>query len=93
MEAAHRRRGGNETVLTLDQLPATDEQVAVIDCTGGWYAERRWQGVRLARLLDTAGVKDGSRSVVVRSVTGYSRRLPWQKLVRRCWRCGTTVSR
>jgi DMSO/TMAO reductase YedYZ molybdopterin-dependent catalytic subunit len=65
-----------EIVLMLDQLPATDERVAVIDCTGGWYAERRWQGVRLATLLDAAGVMDGSRSVVVRSVTGYSRRLP-----------------
>jgi hypothetical protein len=49
-----------------DVLPGT------LDCTGGWYAEQVWRGVRLDRLLDAA---DGA-SIVVRSVTGYSRRFP-----------------
>jgi len=49
-----------------DALPAT------LDCTGGWYAEQVWRGARLDRLLSGA---DGG-SIVVRSVTGYSRRFP-----------------
>jgi hypothetical protein len=49
-----------------DVLPAT------LDCTGGWYAEQVWRGARLDRLL---GAADGE-SIVVRSVTGYSRRFP-----------------
>lgn len=45
---------------------------AVLDCTSGWYATQDWSGVRLDRLL---GATEG-RSVLVRSVTGYSRRFP-----------------
>lgn len=51
------------------------EVVATLDCTGGWYAHQRWTGVRLDRLLDASGAELG-RTVVVRSVTGYSRALP-----------------
>lgn len=47
---------------------------ATIDCTGGWYAERRWDGVALAMVLAAAGVQPGARSVVVRASTGYWRR-------------------
>ena len=49
-----------------------DEVSAIIDCTGGWWAEQVWTGVRLRRLLP-----DGATgSVQVTSATGYSRRLP-----------------
>lgn len=44
----------------------------VLDCTGGWWAEQTWRGVKLSTVL---GPLDGG-SVVVRSVTGYSRRFP-----------------
>lgn len=47
---------------------------AVLDCTGGWYARRTWQGVPLRRLLDDAGPRPGACSIVVTGVTGYSRR-------------------
>jgi DMSO/TMAO reductase YedYZ molybdopterin-dependent catalytic subunit len=47
---------------------------AILDCTGGWYSEQRWRGVRLADLLDDAGVDNQARSVVVHSETGYRRR-------------------
>jgi len=47
-------------------------QVAVLDCTGGWWAEQTWRGVRLDTLLGTAD----RGSVAVRSVTGYTRRFP-----------------
>ena len=45
---------------------------AVLDCTGGWWAEQTWRGVRLDTLLGS--VDDGS--IVVRSATGYARRFP-----------------
>jgi DMSO/TMAO reductase YedYZ molybdopterin-dependent catalytic subunit len=58
---------------SIDELSAFGDVLpATLDCTGGWYAEQVWRGVRLDRLLDAA---DGG-SIVVRSVTGYSRRFP-----------------
>ena len=63
-------------VLGSGDLDRVDTRVAVLDCTGGWYVEREWQGIALGALLDRAGVRPGARSVVVRSVTGYWRRLP-----------------
>jgi hypothetical protein len=55
-----------------------DEVNAVLDCTGGWWAEQMWGGVRLDRLLAQTG--DGlpgtARSLLVVSETGYSRRFP-----------------
>jgi hypothetical protein len=51
------------------------ELLATLDCTGGWYAHQRWSGVPLDRLLAASGAEAG-RSLQVRSVTGYSRRLP-----------------
>jgi DMSO/TMAO reductase YedYZ molybdopterin-dependent catalytic subunit len=44
---------------------------AVLDCTGGWWAEQEWGGVVLAEL----GVRS-SRSIEVVSATGYRRRFP-----------------
>ncbi len=55
---------------------ATTEVRATLDCTGGWYTTQDWTGVRLDALLDRVGVRDDGASVVVRSVTGYSRRFP-----------------
>lgn len=46
---------------------------AVLDCTGGWYAEQEWEGVLLSDLL--AG-DDRAASIEVFSLTGYVRRLP-----------------
>jgi hypothetical protein len=65
-------RVGN-TWLALEDLTAfTDEVTAILDCTGGWFSEQTWRGVRLERLIEgTEG-----RSVVVRSATGYQRRFP-----------------
>lgn len=49
---------------------------ATIDCTGGWYSEQEWEGIRLGTLLDRGGMDDDARSVVISSVTGYSRAYP-----------------
>ncbi len=68
------RTPAGERVLAFEELAGWDDRVrAVLDCTGGWFAEQDWRGVRLGRLLGDAR---GSRSVLVRSVTGYARRLP-----------------
>jgi DMSO/TMAO reductase YedYZ molybdopterin-dependent catalytic subunit len=45
---------------------------AVLDCTGGWWAEQTWRGVRLDTLLGTPD----HGSIVVRSATGYTRSFP-----------------
>jgi DMSO/TMAO reductase YedYZ molybdopterin-dependent catalytic subunit len=67
--------------LDLPMLLAmpTDDVQAVLDCTGGWYAEQRWRGVRLDRLLPTPLPPD-ARSVALVSVTGYERRFPLRDL-------------
>lgn len=67
------RSGGATRSFSLADLPThRDEVTAVLDCTGGWWAQQSWAGVRVGRLLP-----DGATgSVLVTSATGYSRRLP-----------------
>lgn len=61
------------TPRTVAELDDRSRQVtAILDCTGGWYAERTWSGTRLDSLLSDAP----GESIVVRSVTGYWRRFP-----------------
>jgi hypothetical protein len=57
-----------------DLVAGRDTVRAVLDCTGGWYAEQEWRGVALSRLLGQ--VPAGARSIDVISSTGYRRRLP-----------------
>ena len=57
-----------------DLASGRDTVRAVLDCTGGWYAEQEWRGVALSRLLTQ--VPAGARSIDVISSTGYRRRLP-----------------
>jgi DMSO/TMAO reductase YedYZ molybdopterin-dependent catalytic subunit len=60
--------------LRYEEVAAgTDTVRAVLDCTGGWYAEQVWRGTRLDRLLPDLR---SARSIDVVSVTGYRRRLP-----------------
>lgn len=67
-----------EAVLSYEEVLALGGTIrqAVLDCTGGWYTIQRWDGAAVASLLKQAGVKDGARSLVFRSVTGYGRRFP-----------------
>lgn len=70
---------GNRRVrLPVADLDRGDRVRAVLDCTGGWYADQEWGGVRLDHLLaDVVGTDlpaDGSVDVV--SVSGFRRRLP-----------------
>lgn len=61
----------------LDGAPAA--RAAVLDCTSGWYAERQWQGVRVAELLDAAEPAGDAGWVRFRSVTGYRWSLPLEE--------------
>ena len=64
--------------MSLDDLASmpASQLTAVIDCTGGWYSEQRWRGVRLSELVDSGE----ARSIEVRSATGYARRFPVRDL-------------
>jgi len=62
---------------------AKDSVEAVLDCTGGWFSRQQWSGIRLDRLLESAGtLPAGTRSLEVVSSTGFSRRFPVDRLDR-----------
>jgi DMSO/TMAO reductase YedYZ molybdopterin-dependent catalytic subunit len=65
-----------ETDLSYEEVRALGDTIreATLDCTGGWYTVQRWSGVGVDELLEEAGIKDGARSLVFRSSTGYARR-------------------
>jgi DMSO/TMAO reductase YedYZ molybdopterin-dependent catalytic subunit len=62
--------------LGVDDLSATAERNALLDCTSGWYAERDWQGVTLADLVAAADPAPDAGWVTVHSVTGYRWSIP-----------------
>lgn len=58
--------------LALTDVPARDELVATLDCTGGFYSTQRWRGILISRLLEqTPPDRDRARHVSVVSHTGY----------------------
>jgi molybdopterin-dependent oxidoreductase-like protein protein len=65
--------GGTSTLSIADlrQLGEIDRTV-VLDCTSGWALETTWRGIPLAAVLGHAGVPVATRSVTVRSATGWS---------------------
>jgi DMSO/TMAO reductase YedYZ molybdopterin-dependent catalytic subunit len=71
---AVRGTGGSPVILTLDDLDTTSTITATIDCTGGWYSTQDWTGMSLDRVLTLVGPGPGTRSIVVRSSTGFWRR-------------------
>jgi hypothetical protein len=70
-------------VAALAALPQRTER-AVLDCTGGWWAEQEWRGVPLSALGLGLGL-GGARAVDVVSATGYRRRLPPATPTNCCW--------
>jgi DMSO/TMAO reductase YedYZ molybdopterin-dependent catalytic subunit len=63
---------------TYDEVAGFEDRLrATIDCTGGWFAEQDWEGVRLSRLFPDLGE---ARSLSVVSTTGYGRRFPVRDL-------------
>ena len=67
-----------EVILPYEDVLALGgaSRQATLDCTGGWYTVQRWDGVPLISLLQRSGIKDGARSLLFRSTTGYARRFP-----------------
>jgi len=57
--------------LALAELDVGDEEVATLDCTGGFYSTQRWRGIRIARLIDRAGPLPTASHVRVVSHTQY----------------------
>ena len=61
--------------LDYEELQTWNSRVtATLDCTGGWYTTREWEGVRVPDLLGRAVPKAGAGSITIRSRTGYFRR-------------------
>ena len=70
-----------ETILSYDEVLTIGGTIrrATLDCTGGWYTVQRWSGAPVASLLERAGMKDGARSLLFLSYTGYARRFPLEE--------------
>ena len=70
-----------ESTLSYEEVRTLGGAVreATLDCTGGWYTVQRWSGAPVDTLLERAGVKDGAKSLLVRSSTGYARRFPLEE--------------
>jgi DMSO/TMAO reductase YedYZ molybdopterin-dependent catalytic subunit len=72
LDAREWRLRAGDRALTYEELADFEDVVtAKLDCTGGWFARQRWEGVFVDRLLP-----DGGESLVVVSATGYARRFP-----------------
>jgi DMSO/TMAO reductase YedYZ molybdopterin-dependent catalytic subunit len=54
------------------------QKVVTLHCVDGWDVTILWEGVRLADLLDAAGAKSGSDTVIFRAEDGYSSSLSLQ---------------
>ena len=68
------RSGAESREWTYDEITEFEDRLrATIDCTGGWFAQQDWEGVRLSRLFPDIGE---ARSLSVVSATGYGRRFP-----------------
>ena len=66
---------GRSRLMSYDELAAgTDQERAILDCTGGWYAEQEWRGMRLSSIIGEP--PSTAKSIEVVSSTGYRRRFP-----------------
>lgn len=70
------RSPSGDRLVAYEEIAGYDDRLrATLDCTGGWFAEQDWEGIRLDRLL--GGIGD-ALSVLAVSATGYARRFPVQ---------------
>jgi DMSO/TMAO reductase YedYZ molybdopterin-dependent catalytic subunit len=59
VEFAGQRTRGNDVTTTLD-------------CTGGWYTDQTWRGLRLTDLLARAGLRPEAKGIILRGVADYT---------------------
>lgn len=52
------------------------QKIVQLDCVEGWNVKILWQGVLVKDLINTAGVKEGAKTVIFRAVDGYSTSFP-----------------
>ena len=65
----------NPYEMDYEELQSWNSRLtATLDCTGGWYTTREWQGIPVPELLARAGLKPGAGSITIRSHSGYFRR-------------------
>lgn len=60
-------------VPITDLVDRSQPLAAVLDCTGGWWSEQRWDVISIAELLPA---EHDARSFTVTSATGYARIFP-----------------
>ena len=65
------------TFAELTALPGR-ELAAVLDCTGGWWSEQVWSGIRVGDVLELVGIEGDSATVT--SVTGHGWTFPTAEL-------------
>ena len=70
--------GSRRRRIPVAELDRGDRVRAVLDCTGGWYAEQDWAGIRLDHLLAELADATCPRTAASTSSrqTGFRRRLP-----------------
>ena len=70
----------NITVLTYDEVLAMepDARLITLHCVEGWDATILWEGVRLTDLIDLAGAKPETVTVIFEAVDGYTTSLPYE---------------
>ena len=65
----------NPYEMGYEELQSWDSRLtATLDCTGGWYTTREWEGIPVPELLARARLKPGAGSITIRSHSGYFRR-------------------
>jgi DMSO/TMAO reductase YedYZ molybdopterin-dependent catalytic subunit len=64
--------------FTVEELAAAPQQTvdAILDCTGAWFTQQRWQGVPVSWLLEVARPTARATSVSFISTTGYRWSVP-----------------
>lgn len=60
--------------LTAADVGTPTTSTVTLDCTSGWYSTQRWGGAALSELLGPPPA--GAGSILVRAISGYSRRFP-----------------
>ena len=64
----------NPLSFTFDDITSMDAEERLVDlpCVEGWTESALWKGIRLAPLLERAGVLEGADNVVFSSPGGYT---------------------